>query len=77
MESSECPARLLQITTTNQTTAAVGQEPLRVLQTFRSGKLLKWFPGSALRHDVYFGWHMVCSTVHKKPCGAAVQREQF
>ena len=51
--------RPLQITTTNQTTAEVGQEPLRELRSFRSGALLNWLPEPWWRNEVYLGWHTV------------------
>lgn len=47
-----------QVTTTDQATGAVGQEPLKTLKSFRTGKLLDWVPEPSWRHEVYFGWHM-------------------
>ncbi|KAK9839441.1 hypothetical protein WJX81_002347 [Elliptochloris bilobata] len=53
------PCGRCKITTTNQTTAEVGQEPLRELRSFRSGTLLKWIPEPWWRNEVYLGWHTV------------------
>ena len=55
------PLMKMQITTTNQTTAEVGQEPLRELRSFRSGALLNWVPEPWWRNEVYLGWHTVRS----------------
>jgi hypothetical protein len=52
-------AAVAQVTTTDQATGAVGQEPLKTLKSFRTGKLLDWVPEPSWRHEVYFGWHMV------------------
>ena len=51
----------MQITTTNQTTAKVGQEPLRELRSFRSGAIMNWLPEPWWRNEVYLGWHTVRS----------------
>ena len=54
-----------QITTTNQTTAEVGQEPLRELRSFRSGAILDWIPEPWWRNEVYLGWHTVRSGISR------------
>jgi uncharacterized protein YcbX len=46
------------VTTTDQETGAVGQEPLKTLGTFRSGKLLGWSALASWKHEVFFGWNL-------------------
>ena len=45
-----------QVTTTDQETAEVGKEPLRTLQSVRSGKALDWTQEKAWRAQAFFGW---------------------
>ncbi|PNH06437.1 MOSC domain-containing protein 2, mitochondrial [Tetrabaena socialis] len=54
------PCSRCKITTTNQATGEVGDEPLDTLSTIRSGKVLGWNKDQKTwTHQVLFGWMVV------------------
>ena len=53
-----------QVTTTDQDTAEVGEEPLITLKTFRSGAALGWHP-EKWSDEVFFGWNLVADGYDK------------
>jgi len=48
-----------QVTTTDQITAEVGQEPLKTLAEFRSGRVLGWNARPEYKREFMFGWNLV------------------
>ncbi|KAK9837651.1 hypothetical protein WJX74_002228 [Apatococcus lobatus] len=53
---SAWPCARCKVTTTNQTTAEVGKEPLKKLYQVRSEKALKWTREKEWRGGAFFGW---------------------
>ncbi|GIL69846.1 hypothetical protein Vretimale_10110 [Volvox reticuliferus] len=57
------PCSRCKVTTINQTTAEIGEEPLQALGTVRSGKVLGWSETrKSWTHAVFFGWNVVSRT---------------
>ncbi|GLC46013.1 hypothetical protein PLESTB_001027900 [Pleodorina starrii] len=57
------PCSRCKVTTINQATAEVGDEPLDTLGTIRSGKVLGWNKNRKdWTHSVFFGWNVVSRT---------------
>ncbi|PNH06438.1 MOSC domain-containing protein 2, mitochondrial [Tetrabaena socialis] len=57
------PCSRCKITTTDQATGEVGDEPLETLGTIRSGKVLGWNKDQkSWTHAVFFGWNVVSRT---------------
>ncbi|GLI62495.1 hypothetical protein VaNZ11_005127 [Volvox africanus] len=57
------PCSRCKVTTINQATAKLGDEPLETLGTIRSGKVLGWNQTrKSWTHAVFFGWNVVTRT---------------
>eukprot|EP00775_Hariotina_reticulata_P009816 gene9816-9974_t len=67
------PCSRCKVTTVNQDTAEVGDEPLHTLGCFRAGADIKWAEGrKAWQHAVFFGWDAVVEQQGKVSVGDVV-----
>ncbi|GAX85979.1 hypothetical protein CEUSTIGMA_g13395.t1 [Chlamydomonas eustigma] len=57
--SSVKPCSRCKMTTIDPETAEVGEEPLEILGSFRSGAKLGWDREKSWKHSVFFGWNVV------------------